>query len=216
MIKKLVGIALSCLLVGTAVASAHPWEGNPRYTNFQMHQQAVTAIDLDSIYVVKYAPPIYIIAGQEVMGTAYSGSASHYGRFQWRYNYDTKIVEAYNPYRGTWYQLTGTGPDTIDKVFKKVYLISFYGPNPYAEANKKAAEAAKAAEEKVEVKQATQADIRAKIDATARKTADKLDKKATKEAKKGHDTLVPAIQMPTTKTDTSQNTNPVEVKFNFH
>lgn len=214
MSKRYTALAVGLCLALMGQVGAHPWESNPRYTNFQMHQQAVSAIDLDSIYVVKYEPPIYIIAGQQVMGTAYSGSAAHYGRFQWRYNYDTKLVEAYNPFRGTWYQLTGTSPDTIDKVFKKVYLISFYGPNPYAEANKKAAQEASAQEEKVEVKQATQADIRAKVDATARKTADKLDKKAAeKAAKAGKDHIVPAIQLPSASS--SQTDDPVVVNLQF-
>lgn len=215
MIKQCTALAVGLCLTLMGHVWAHPWENNPRYTNFQIHQQAVSAIDLDSIYVVKYEPPIYIIAGQQVMGTAYSGSAAHYGHFQWRYNYDTKVVEAYNPFRGTWYQLTGTSPDTIDKVFKKVYLISFYGPNPYAEANKKAAQEAADKEEKVEIKQATQADIRAKVDATARKTADKLDQKAAaKAAKEGKDHIVPTIQLPSVPS--YQEDAPVEVTFHFN
>ena len=196
MIKKLLMMATCLLSLGVVTASAHMWENNPRYTNFQMHQQAVTAIDLDSIYVVKYAPPIYIIAGQQVMGTTYDSSAAHYGRFQWRYNYDTKIVEAYNNFTGGWYQLTGTSPEVIDKVFKKAYLISFYGPNPYAEKNKEAEAAKDESSKTVGVKTATQADIQAMVDATTRKTADKLDQEAAKH-KDGKGQLLPNVPLPT-------------------
>ena len=123
------GATLIALLAGSTV-QAHEWQNNPRYVDFKQHQNAVSAIDLDSTYVVKYAPPIYIIGGSRVMGTAWNGTGWHYGQFQWQFNYDTKEVLNYNQFNNSWLKVVDMDPAAIDGVFKHSYNIPFFGPNP--------------------------------------------------------------------------------------
>lgn len=132
--KWVLGASFLSLVAGLTV-QAHEWQNNPRYVDFKQHQNAVSAIDLDSTYVVKYEPPIYIIGGSRVMGTAWNSTGWHYGQFQWRFNYDTKLVENYNQFNGQWVKVVDMDHAAIDGVFKRSYLIPFFGPNPLKQAD---------------------------------------------------------------------------------
>lgn len=111
------------------------YRNDPQYAIGSMHQGFFYVMDLDSVYVKLYHPPLYIIAGTiTVIDNGYKnqGPVSQ-KEVTYRLNYDTKQIDSYNESTGSWDDQSFTfnrDPHLMisyyNKIFYRLYDVPFF------------------------------------------------------------------------------------------
>ena len=95
--KKIIAFLFCSLLIATT-CFANSYDNNPNYRYVYATKGIKAFLDLISVKVHKYEPPIYEIAGHFVYVSDYDGNVSRTNSIIAKYNYSTKDIWIWNGY----------------------------------------------------------------------------------------------------------------------
>lgn len=119
MVKKLI-LAFICIISISSISNA------TNYVQIGASSQEELYVDKDSINVVRYQPPYYVIDTSSMV-QSYSKGNEVYANLRFFYNYDTKemkfqvLSDDYHPIRDV-----DSNKDYVTGEYQKAYLIGIY------------------------------------------------------------------------------------------